>query len=357
MAETLKVMGLMSGTSLDGIDVAVVDIETEQIRPVAFRFTPYQPDVRTRILAVSNAFTHTSALSRLNFELAELYAQALIGVGVAGIELIGCHGQTVYHEGSNTLQLGEAAILAERTGIPVVSNFRARDIAAGGQGAPLVPFFDYRCFRHPSRRRVALNIGGIANITVIPAGAALSDVTAFDTGPGNMVIDQLMSEYTGGMQQFDRNGEIAGSAAPDPDLLRQLIADRYYGQTPPKTAGREQYGVEFIARMKKSGAPFPVLIATASCLTAQTIAKAVGPEPGDLIVSGGGVHNVHLLGLLRDALPNLTLSTTRDFGIDPDAKEAIAFALLAHETWHGRPSNVPGATGAKHAVVLGDLTP
>ncbi len=358
----MRVAGIMSGTSLDGIDVAIVDITRSSIRPAAFRSTPYSAATRAAILAVSNTETHTAAISRLNFGLAELYAKAVIAcardakIPLASVDLIGCHGQTIFHEGTNTLQIGDGSVLAERTGIRVVSNFRARDIAAGGQGAPLVPFFDFRMFRHPKRRRVALNIGGIANITNIPGGATLDQVTAFDTGPGNMVIDQLVAVHTGGKQNYDGGGRIARAGKPDPQLLSALLRDPFYRRKPPRTAGREQYGREFIARLRATGLPLPDLIATATLLTASAIARAIGPEPGDLIASGGGVHNEFLMAHLHALLPRMQLATTRDYGIDPDAKEAIAFALLAYETWNRRPSNVPGATGAKHAVVLGALS-
>ena len=227
----------------------------------------------------------------------ELYARAVLAAvkRFGPVELIGCHGQTIFHEGrSNTLQIGEPAVLAERTGVPVVSNFRARDIAAGGQGAPLVPFVDYLLFRHPRRTRVALNIGGIANITVIPAGCAPEDVIAFDTGPGNMVIDALAREFSAGKLNCDRGGRIAASGNVNRPLLDALLRDAYYRRKPPKSAGREQYGVEFIARLRQSGAPLPDLIATATVLTAATIAIAVQrfvTGPADLIASGGGTHN------------------------------------------------------------------
>ena len=354
----MRVAGIMSGTSLDGIDVAIVDITRTGITPIASRSTPYSSASRAAILAVSNIQTHTAAISRLNFALGELYAKALtrMPIPLATVELIGCHGQTIFHEGGNTLQIGEAAVIAERTGIPVVSNFRARDVAAGGQGAPLVPFFDYRMFRHPRRRRVALNIGGIANITVIPPAARLEEVTAFDTGPGNMVMDQLVTEYTGGRSTYDRGGRIAQSGRPDLQLLDALLRDPYYRRKPPKSAGREQYGAEFVARLNTPSASLPDLIATATLLTARTIAHAVGPGPGDLIASGGGVHNPYLMAHLAAMLPDMRIATTGDYGIDPDAKEAIAFALLAYETWHRRPSNVPAATGAQRPVILGDIT-
>lgn len=358
----MRVAGIMSGTSLDGIDVAIVDIVRRRINLVAFRSTRYAPKTREAILSVSNAETHTAHISRLNFALGDLYAKALIEaarqarIRLDSIQLIGCHGQTIFHESGNSLQIGEAAVIAERTGIPVISNFRARDISAGGQGAPLVPFFDFRMFRHATRRRVVLNIGGIANITAIPAGAPLEDVIAFDTGPGNMVIDQLVTEYTNGRETFDRSGRIAEAAEPDRQLLAQLLRDRYYSKKPPKSAGREQYGRDFIERLKSSGLSLPDLIATVTLLTAGTIARAVGDQPGDLIASGGGVHNRFLMAHLTAFLPNMRIATTNDYGIHPDAKEAIAFALLAHQTWLGKPSNVPSATGARHSAVLGSIT-
>jgi anhydro-N-acetylmuramic acid kinase len=347
----------MSGTSLDGIDVAVVDLP--KFRTRNFVSVPYPRRIRERLMAVSNAVTHTAEISRLNYEIAELYAKAVQRTGK--VDLIGCHGQTIYHEGPhNTLQIGEPAILAERTGVPVVSNFRARDIAAGGHGAPLVPFVDYRLFRHPKRTRVALNIGGIANITVIPASASPEQVRAFDTGPGNMVIDALALEYSEGRINYDRGGKIAASGTIDRPLLAALLRDPYYRKAPPKSAGREQYGAEFVARMKQSGANLRDLITTATALTAVTIAVAIdrfAPEPFDLIVSGGGAHNSHLINHLSALLPRASVAASSDYGVDVDAKEAIAFAILAYETWRGRPSNLPSATGAMRAVLLGSVTP
>jgi anhydro-N-acetylmuramic acid kinase len=316
---------------------------------------PYSPAVRHAILAVSNTDTHTAAISRLSYQLGELYAKAVLRTTrkFGAVELIGCHGQTIYHEGrSNTMQIGEPAVLAERTGVPVVSNFRARDVAAGGQGAPLVPYVDYLLFRHPKRSRVALNIGGIGNITVIPAGCAPEDVIAFDTGPGNMVIDGLAGEV--GLR-CDRGGRIAESGNVNRPLLDELLRDPYYRRKPPKSAGREQYGKELVERLKATGLPLPDLMATATVLTAVTIAMAVG-KPHELIASGGGVHNPQIMGHLAALLPGVALSTSSDHGIDADAKEAIAFAVLAHETWRGRPSNLPSATGARRAVVLGSIT-
>jgi anhydro-N-acetylmuramic acid kinase len=399
----VRVAGVMSGTSLDGIDVAIVEVgRGRRIETIGFQSTAYPEAVRSAILEVSGGgpavrksgadppvrarppgrvvpehqhFDQSRALSALNFQLGELYARALLrAVKRHGpVELIGCHGQTVYHEGGvHTLQIGEPAVLAERTGVPVVSDFRARDIAAGGQGAPLVPYVDYLLFRHPTRTRIALNIGGIANITVIPAGAAPEEIVAFDTGPGNMVIDALAQEYSKGKLSYDRGGKIAKSGTVNRALFDELLADPYYRRRPPKSAGREQYGAELIARLKNVGLPLRDLITTATVLTAATITMGVTlahrtqrtqskmPVPQgrtELIVSGGGVHNPQILAHLAGFLPDIAISTSTEHGIDADAKEAIAFAILAHETWRRSPSNLPSATGARHPVVLGSITP
>lgn len=344
----------MSGTSLDGVDVAIVEIRGRRISTIGFETTPYSGDVRRALLGVSNTTTTAREISRLNFLLGELYARAVQhACGRFGpVELIGCHGQTIYHEGgASTLQIGEAAVIAERMGVPVVSDFRTRDIAAGGQGAPLVPFVDCLLFPSSHGTRVALNIGGIANITVIPAGIA------FDTGPGNMVIDALVRDGTGGRQHFDRDGRIAAQGHVNGALLRRLLADPYYRRKPPKSAGREQHGVEFVARLKQTGLPLADLVATATVLTAASIAVAVTPfAPAEVIVSGGGAHNPQILAHLAAFLPGVRVATSADYGIDVDAKEAIAFAVLAYQTWRRKPSNLPSATGARRAVLLGKIT-
>jgi anhydro-N-acetylmuramic acid kinase len=356
----MRVAGIMSGTSLDGIDVAVIDIHKSKIDTVAHRSTPYPAEIRKAILAASTP----ADISQLNFRLGELYAHAVrkVGVPLRTIELIGCHGQTIYHQGKkpvNTMQIGESAVIAERTGITVINDFRVRDIAAGGQGAPLVPFVDYLLFRHAKRTRVALNIGGIANISFIPAKAKPSDVIAFDTGPGNMVIDALVSELTEGKQLFDSGGAIAAKGKADRALLDKLLADLYYKKKPPKSAGREQYGADFVSHLLATELPIPDLIATATALTAATIALGVqlAGDADEIIASGGGVHNRQLMGNLAAFLPNTQIATTDEYGIDADAKEAIAFAILAYRTHRGRHGNLPSATGAKRAVVLGKITP
>ncbi len=355
----MRVAGIMSGTSLDGIDVAIVDIKGKRIETVAYSTVPYAAGMRRRILAASTP----AEISRLNFELGELYASAVAaaceraGVPAASLDLIGSHGQTIWHEGRgrtpNTLQIGEAVVIAERLGVPVVSDFRTRDIAAGGQGAPLVPFVDVLLFSGGKERRAALNIGGIANVTVLPGGAA------FDTGPGNMVIDQLVERMTQGKRRFDRDGAIAAKGHVNRPLLDSLLADEYYKTKPPKTAGREQYGAPFIDRLVATGLPMEDLIATATALTAAAIAVGIArfaPETGQVIASGGGVHNHRLMAQIAAFLPDCRITSSAEFGIDPDAKEAIAFAILAYRTWRRRTGNLPVATGARKAVILGKIS-
>lgn len=372
------VAGIMSGTSLDGIDVALIEIDDEGFDTLGFLSVPYAAGVREALLGISNCETHTREIARLHFLLPELYAEAFFQVckdaeiAPASVELIGCHGQTIFHEGeavrvqgrrvASTLQIGDGSVLAERTGRPVVSDFRTRDIAAGGRGAPLVPFVDYLLFRSPDTARIAVNIGGIANITVIPAGCAPEDVIAFDTGPGNMVIDQLAARLSEGRQTFDRGGEWAASGTVDASILAGLLTDPYYTQAPPKTAGREQYGEEFIQRLLSHRAAPADLLATATMLTAASIAEGVyrfghaEDEEPEIIVSGGGVHNLTLMRMLRAELADCDVMSSGELGLNPDAKEAIAFAILARETWRGKPSNLPSATGAKRQVVLGKLS-
>jgi anhydro-N-acetylmuramic acid kinase len=371
----MRVAGLMSGTSLDGIDVAIVDISGKKINCRAFHSIPYPKAVREALLSVSNNITHTATISRLNFLLGALYADAIHEtcrrhrLKIETIDLCGLHGQTIFHEGqpveylgmrvSSTLQIGEAAVVAERTGIHTISNFRERDIAAGGKGAPLVPYVDYLLFRHRRIGRIALNIGGIANITAIPAAAQPADIVAFDTGPGNMIIDELVSHKTQGRQRYDRDGRIARASKIHPRMLEAMLSDPYFALDPPKSAGREQFGREFASGLIATGLPIDDLIATATEFTAQSIARAIRPykKIGEVIASGGGIHNRQIMRRLRGLLPSLAIATTADHGIDPDAKEAIAFAVLAHEFARARPANIPSATGARHPAILGKSSP
>jgi anhydro-N-acetylmuramic acid kinase len=366
----VKIAGVMSGTSLDGIDVAVVEIRGKRIKPLAFSSTPYPKQVREAILGVSNAMAHTATIARLHYLLGELYAEAVLkATRRHKVELIGLHGQTIFHEGApveylgrrvrSTLQIGEAAIVAERTGVRTISNFRERDIAAGGQGAPLVPYVDYLLFRHRRKERVALNIGGIANISVIPASAKPEEVIAFDTGPGNMVIDALVSAMTNGRERYDRDGRAAKGGKLHERLLESMLSDSYFDIKPPKSTGRERFGGEFVNGLIATGVPLADLIATATEFTVRSIALSIASTaaPEEVIVSGGGVHNRQIMGGLRRLLNFCEVKTSAEFGIDPDAKEAIAFAVLAHEFARGRTGNLPSATGARHPVMLGKSSP
>ena len=372
----------MSGTSLDGIDVAIIDITGSgykaKINVVTSHSVPYPKKIREALLAVSNASAQTGDISRLNFLLGELYAEALeetaerADIALSTIKLIGCHGQTIFHEGqgsqylgkkvASTFQIGESSVISERTGIDVISNFRERDVAAGGKGAPLVPYLDYMLMRHRGRGRVAVNIGGISNLTAIPPNTNTDRVIAFDTGPGNMVIDQLISRITLGRQTFDRDGVIAATGIIDAKLLAKLLRDKYFRQRPPKTAGREQYGAEYVTKLLDTELSSEDLIATATALTAESIALGVRNfvltemRVDEIFVSGGGTHNPTLMSMLRKAMNPIPVMESTEVGLDVDAKEAIAFAVMAYETKHARPSNVPAATGAKRSVVLGKIT-
>jgi anhydro-N-acetylmuramic acid kinase len=376
------VAGIMSGTSLDGIDVALVDIQQGTSGP---RFTlcgtyseAYSEPVRQAILGVSDCQTSTANIARMHTLLGLLYADAVeralaqSGVAPDKLELVGCHGQTIYHQGTAadylgrdiacTLQIGEVSAIAERFGVPVVSDFRPRDMAAGGKGAPLVPYLDYLVFRDAHVGRIALNVGGIANLTAIPAGASLQDLIAFDTGPGNMVMDSLIRGATNGAETYDANGTRAATGQAIHAFVDAELQAPYYAEQPPKTAGREEYGETFLRRLRGTGAPLNDLLATAALLTARTIAlgieRFVTPrmDASELLVAGGGRHNAHLMRLLAECLPGLRIDSTDAFHLPVDFKEAIAFAVMAYETWNAKPSNVPAATGAMRPVVLGKLT-
>jgi anhydro-N-acetylmuramic acid kinase len=376
--KTLLAGGIMSGTSLDGIDAVLVELSGARVQTLAFHTAPYPASLREALLAVSNTDTHTRDIARLHFLLPELYAEAFLEacrkarVKPSQVAVLGCHGQTVYHEGrpvsflgrriACTLQIGDGSVLAARTGVPVVCDFRPADIAAGGQGAPLVPYVDYLLFKDPRRRRVALNIGGIANVTCLPPACRPEEVLAFDTGPGNMVIDQLMAHFTAGRRTFDRDGAFAASGHVHPAIVQQLLEDEYFRLRPPKSCGREQFGAAFVQRLLEFRLSPEDTVATATYFTAAAIAEGLarfaGAEdnpPDQIIVSGGGVHNRTLLRFLRAELPDSDVARSEVFGIDPDAKEAIAFAILARETLEGRPANLPSATGARRPAVLGKL--
>jgi len=373
----------MSGTSADGVDVAVVRLRGLgsylHLDFLGHRHFDYPVALRRAVLAAMNASkTSVAELSRLNFLLGGFYAEAVRlaqkKIRAPILDLVGCHGQTIYHQGDAaaylgqkiacTWQTGEASVVAGRLGVPVVSDFRPADMAAGGKGAPLVPFLDYALFRDKNIGRVVQNIGGIANLTAIPAGAQPSDVIAFDTGPGNMLIDQLMQHLFN--QPYDRNGMVAGRGAVIDPVLQEALRAPYFRQKPPKTAGREEFGREYAEQfLRRCGnAARADVIATATALTAQSIAGAIkqfvrpGGRFGQVIVSGGGTGNKVLMAMLEEAVAGLgmKLRHSDDFGVPSQAKEAVAFALLAYQTWNRQPGNVPSATGAKKAMVLGKIS-
>lgn len=376
-------LGIMSGTSADGIDVALVRMSGRKASLENFAAFPFPRQVQKTILSLGERRPVTTGeISQLNFLLGELFAGAALAackkfrVAPAQIDVIGSHGQTVFHQGTparfngqrvaSTLQIGEPSVIAARTGITTVGDFRPADMAVGGQGAPLVPFVDFLLYRHPRIGRVALNIGGIANVTVIPAGAKIEDVFAFDTGPGNMVIDALVRHFTRGRKGFDRNAEMAAKGNLLPGLLQTLLRDRYFSKLPPKSAGREQYGEKYVRSLFMAwrciqGAEPEDAVRTATILTALSIVDAfhsfIVPKAkiGELIVSGGGAHNPLLMAQLESGLSGVRVREAGELGVSGDAKEAFAFAVLGYETLHKRPANVPGATGAKKAVVLGKV--
>jgi anhydro-N-acetylmuramic acid kinase len=389
-AKAMVVAGVMSGTSADGIDVALVRIVPGKQRPklilLAHEGFPYPAALRSAILAAMNAASiSTAELARLNWRLGLEYADtvretvAKHGTRIeTGIDLIGCHGQTLYHQartklyaGHNfacTWQLGEPAVIAQALHVPVVSNFRPADMVAGGQGAPLVSLLDYALFADAKRGRVLQNIGGIANLTAIPAGSGADALIAFDTGPGNMVMDALVQRLFD--KPYDRNGAIAGRGKVISAVLDAELKHRYYRLAPPRTAGREEFGREyaesFLAACKKHSKNPEDAVTTATALTAESIvrsyARFVAPimqgKPVDYIVSGGGARNRALMTMLEERLAPLgcKLASIDGFGLSAEAKEAAAFALLAWQTWHRLPGNVPAATGAERPVVLGQVT-
>lgn len=378
----MRVAGLMSGTSLDGVDVAIVDIEHAQGADVQWRVVSFftrelEPSQREQI---HDAIVHgnSAMLCRLHANLGEWFAQAVIDacddarIPLSSLEVIGSHGQTIWHEPPSrqergaTLQLGDPATIAERTGVPVVSDFRTRDIAAGGEGAPLVPFVDRFLFALPGRPRVLQNIGGIANLTWVPPRESAEDLLAFDSGPGNALMNVAVELASGGQEHFDRDGARAARGRVDQAVLAELLAHPYFDRDPPKSTGREAFGKPFLdellSRHQQLVRNTDDLLATLNRLSAQTIADAiqrwVAPKGvGEVVVTGGGARNPVLMRQIRELLPGITVSTGEVLGVDPDAKEALAFAVLAWAHVTGRPGNEPAATGAKGPRVLGNYTP
>jgi anhydro-N-acetylmuramic acid kinase len=408
---SIIVAGVMSGTSADGINVALVRLgDPRTLRahtsgsqgrepvlslPKGLRrhasFTrfellghaefPYSSKVRAAVLAAMNApQASVGDLARLNSLLGELYADAVIATQTKfklRADLVGCHGQTLFHQGERatflgrkvtaTWQTGEGAVIAARVGAPVVSDFRQADMAAGGKGAPLVPYLDYLLFRDSIKGRIVQNIGGIANLTVIPAGATSREVFAFDTGPGNMVIDAVTQKLFN--KQFDRGGKIAAAGSPIDPVVHEILRSTFFRRRPPKTAGREEFGREFVSEFLRlcSRARKQDVVSTATALTARSISSAIErfvlksskrSKFSELVLSGGGAKNSTLLRMLTRELAQfgVRVRLSDDFGLPSEAKEAAAFAVMAYETWHRRPSNIPSATGAKRPAVLGKIS-
>ena len=378
----MRVAGLMSGTSADGVDVAVVDMDEQVVELIAFETFPSQA---TLCKAIFRLFEPNSArlddICHFNFVLGEVFAGSIIKlceaakIPLSSIDLIGSHGQTIYHNpkgtryGGNlvrsTLQIGEPSIIAQRTGITTVADFRPRDMAANGQGAPLVPFTDYILFSDKKLCRAVQNIGGIANVTYLPANCRLRDVIAFDTGPGNMIIDHFIRMVSAGKQKYDRGGKIASNGTVNETLLKEMLSHAFYKRRPPKTTGREEFGLQYCEAIYKSASERKMsgqdVIATATALTAESIAQAyrrfLPKAPDEIILCGGGSHNITLIKMLQDRLGRTKICFSDEFGISSDAKEAVSFAILAYYTIKGRPNNVPGATGADQPLVLGKIVP
>jgi anhydro-N-acetylmuramic acid kinase len=383
----LLVLGLMSGTSADAIDVALAKISGAPPRLNAKLLNhtsiSFPPSLRKEILRVAEQQTvNAGQLSQLNFRLGEAFAEAVLTackrfrIATKKISLIGSHGQTIFHQGkpvqylgrptASTLQIGEPSIIAARAGITTIADFRPADIALGGQGAPLVPYADYLLYRHPKLGRVSLNLGGIANITVLPAAAKPSQIFAFDTGPANMLIDALVSHYTDGRQRYDKDAAIAQTGRAIPALLDELMKDPYLRIAPPKSTGREYYGREYLKTLlslaRRHKAKPADTIRAATIFTALSVVDALHRfvlptyKIQQVIVSGGGARNPLMLAQIAAALPQIDIVPTAELGVSTDAKEAFAFALMAYQTFHQRPANLPSATGAHGPAILGKIS-
>jgi anhydro-N-acetylmuramic acid kinase len=403
------VIGLMSGTSVDGVDAAVVKLEgtppSLAWEVLGHSHRSFSPELRAEIFACFHPETSSvDRPCRLNFARGRAFGAAALdaahdaGLLIADIDLIGSHGQTLWHEPpvggeihepgaqrrgmGSTLQLGEPAMIAEMTGVPVVSNFRTRDMAAGGQGAPLVPLADRLLLSHATRTRAAQNLGGIANVTFLPPmrgnieprsiqrkeedslGGSNNGVIAFDTGPGNMLIDEAARMTSGGAWNYDHDGKLASQGSVDASLLADWLAEPFFHQPPPRTTGRELFGIqraaEYWSQAGRRGLSPTDIVATLTMLTVRSIEHAyqtfLPTFPDEVIISGGGARNLTLVAMLTERLSPAQVVTSDKYGLDFEAKEAVAFAVLAYETWYRRPGNIPAATGASRAVVLGNIT-
>jgi anhydro-N-acetylmuramic acid kinase len=377
------VIGLMSGTSADGVDVAICEINGKpgamDTKIIAGQTYPYDSEMRQRILdSCDIQLSHVNQIAQLNVDLAKLFADCTLnlikseGMSPDQIDLIGSHGQTLWHnvlpngQVSASLQIVEPSVIAEQTGITTISNMRARDIAAGGQGAPLTGYVDWLLLRHETHWRAVQNIGGMGNVTFLPP---LNDTTtkpiSFDTGPGNALLDVAVGYSTNGKQTYDRGGKLAKQGRINEEWLDDLLQHPYYQRDYPKTTGREMFGTEaalqLIQDAKKRNLGDHEIISTLTALTATNIADAyqrfAPAQIKELILGGGGQHNPVIVGMLKTLLAPATIMTHEEIGISSDFKESLVFAVLAYETWHGRIGTLPSLTGAKHATILGQITP
>lgn len=379
------VIGLMSGTSADGVDAALCRIHGSgletRVELLHFLCLPFPPGMRERILALAEGEEGgTRELLLLSTLLGQCYANACVqlcqeaGVETGEIDLVGSHGQTLWHQPTpvrylgqvctGTLQMGEPSHINQALGCPVVSDFRVRDMAAGGLGAPLVPYTEFLLYRDAHATVGLQNIGGIGNLTILPQGGALEDTFAFDTGPGNMVMDALVTRFTKGKQTYDQDGLLAAQGKVHPQLLAYLMEDDFLSQPPPKTSGREVYGTAYVERLLIRARELAVeekdVLATATQFTAASIRVALErfcpQQPQRLIVGGGGSLNPTLMGMLTQSLPGIQVLRNEDLGLDSSAKEAVAFAILANEYLFAHCGNVCAVTGATQPVVLGKLS-
>lgn len=376
----------MSGTSADGVDAALVEIcghgISTQIKLIAFDCFPFEEGLRERIFNLFDPETsRVDEICQMNFLLGEKFAEAALSlaekacVSIDTVDLIGCHGQTIHHlppqmdthSIASTLQIGEGSVIANRTGVPIVEDFRVADVAAGGQGAPLVSYVDFLLFRQADRTIALQNIGGISNVTLIPAGAGASEVLGSDTGPGNMIIDAVTKFVTHGKRTYDESGRIAAQGRANSALLEEWLGDTFLNLTPPKTTGREVYGAQFAKKASEQAKVYELspddLVATVTEFTAQTIFEHYNRfllphySIDEICVSGGGICNLTLMDRLKGLFGPIPILNSDSYGIPSDAKEAIAFAILANEAIHGHPAGLPQITGAAQPSVLGKFVP
>ena len=378
----MRIAGLMSGTSADGVDAAIIDINDNRVSVLAFDTFRYPGILRRRIFRLCELESCSVAdICHLNFVVGEVFAESFLklcrnsGINPSTVDLVGSHGQTIYHNPRgrrfgrhivrSTLQIGEPSVIAQRTGITTVADFRPRDMAANGQGAPLVPFADHFLFRDKRRNRTIQNIGGIANVTYLPAACRPHNIIAFDTGPGNMIMDRFISIISSGRGKFDHDGKLAAKGKVDKDMLNNMLRHPFLSRRPPKSTGREEFGSQYCddlydKAIKKSISAENIM-ATVTAFTAASIARAyrrfLPKMPDEVILCGGGAHNTTLVRMLQQSLSETGILLSDEFGISCDAKEAVSFAILAHATIKGMANNVPTATGADQSLILGKIIP